>query len=85
MIAASQDLDDTLVAGVQQLRHTSIEPTHSVSDRMVLRRNAPRRHRNGPSTPLARHVKAAHGTALRRVRQVDPVIVKVPIPNGAGI
>ncbi len=60
VIVASQDLDDMLVACVQQLRHTSIEPTHSVSDRLVRRCNAPRRQRNGPSTSLSRHLETAH-------------------------
>lgn len=60
-IAASQDLSNTSTAGFQHLRHTAIEPAQSVGDRVVLRRNAPRRHRNGPSTSLPHHMEVAHG------------------------
>ncbi|MFD9812138.1 hypothetical protein [Streptomyces sp. NPDC059080] len=68
-IAASQDLKDTFAAGVQQLRHTSTKPTQSVSDHLILRHNAPRRHRNGPSTSLSR-ITSGVNPVIRWLRMI---------------
>jgi hypothetical protein len=50
---------------------------------MVVRGDAPRRHRNGPSTSLSRHMEATHGIGCGSARQIRPIVAELLIPTGA--